>query len=101
MNAEHPFDLYTWVERLCQAEWVHEVHIFGSRRYSSNSSFGSDIDLLIVPNREVSLHEVRSVIDERYIDAFVLKGNSTAVSTANETTIPVSHDKLQQELDSL
>lgn len=101
MTTEHPFDLYTWIQKLSEADWAQEVHIFGSRRYPSNTSFGSDIDLLIVPNREVSVPAARSVIDERYVDAFLLVANSTAVSTANETTIPVSHAKIQQELDAV
>jgi hypothetical protein len=44
-DNEHPFDLHAWIEKLSQANWIEEVYIFGSRRYLSSSSFGSDIYL--------------------------------------------------------
>jgi len=101
MGTERPFDLYSWIQRLSETDWIQEIYIFGSRRYPSNTSFGSDIDLLIVPNRDVSLPALRSLIDERYVDAFLLMTNSTAVSTANETAIPVSTASIREELDAV
>jgi predicted nucleotidyltransferase len=98
MKMEHPFDLYSWIQKVSEAEWVKEIYIFGSRRYTSNVGFGSDIDLLIVPTKDVSIHALRSMNDERYIDAFLLMANSTAVSTANETAIPVSSTSIREEL---
>jgi nucleoside phosphorylase/predicted nucleotidyltransferase len=101
MSAENAFDLYTWVHRFSQTDWVQEIYIFGSRRYPSNTSYGSDIDLLVVPNRDVSIPALRSMNDERYLDPFLLIANSTAVSAANETAIPVSSTGIREELDAV
>jgi nucleoside phosphorylase len=101
MITDYPFDLYRWVQKLSQADWVEEIYIFGSRRYPSNVSFGSDIDLLIVPNRVVSIPVLRAMIDERYVDAFLLVADSTAVSSANETVIPVSRMNIREDLDAV
>jgi nucleoside phosphorylase len=101
MKAQSPFDLYAWIEKLSQSDWVQEIYIFGSRRYPSNTSFGSDIDLLIVPNRDVSIPALRSMNEEHYVDAFLLMADSTAVSTANETAIPVSRATIREDLDAV
>jgi hypothetical protein len=65
MITDSPFDLYTWMQKLSQADWVEEIYIFGSRRYPSNVSFGSDIDLLIVPNRFIS-GDIAAVLRPRF-----------------------------------
>ncbi len=98
-----PFDLYEFVERLRQEDWIESIHIFGSRRFIDNGSYGSDIDLLLVPTtgRQVPISEVRSVVSaERYVDAFLLKGN-VATSAANETSIQLVHDDFQETLRSV
>ena len=86
MSEQQPLDLYNLVVDFSQTDWIEEVRIFGSRRYLSNASYGSDIDLLVVPNRQVQLDKLRGVIHEAYVDAFVLDG-SLAISAMHETRI--------------
>jgi nucleoside phosphorylase len=86
VSEQQPLDLYNAILGLVQAEWIEEIRIFGSRRYLSNASYGSDIDLLVVPNREVSVDKLREIVREPYIDAFLLDG-PLALSAMNETRI--------------
>jgi predicted nucleotidyltransferase len=84
MSEHSPLDLYNVVVELGKADWIEEIRIFGSRRYLSNASYGSDIDLLIVPNRQVQIDKLRTIVREPYIDAFMLDGE-LAISAMNET----------------
>jgi nucleoside phosphorylase len=86
MSEQQPLDLYTLVQQFATAEWIDEIRIFGSRRYLLNASYGSDIDLLIVPNRQIQIDRLRDLTREPYIDAFLLDG-VLAISAANETRI--------------
>jgi|SRR5580704_2396523 nucleoside phosphorylase len=88
MSEQRPLDLYNVVLKLGETGWIDEIRIFGSRRHLSNASYGSDIDLLIVPNRRVQIDKLRAVITEPYIDAFILDG-TLAISAMNDTRIPV------------
>jgi hypothetical protein len=89
MSEQTPLDLYSAILKLGSTEWIDEIRIFGSRRYLSNASYGSDIDLLIVPNRQVPIDRLRAIIHEPYIDAFLLDG-ALAISTMNETRLNVA-----------
>ena len=89
MSEHSPLDLYNVVVELGKADWIEEIRIFGSRRYESNASYGSDIDLLIVPNRQVQIDKLRTIVREPYIDAFMLDGE-LAISAMNETRINVT-----------
>jgi len=101
MSNQRPFDLYDAVIRIgTSAEWIDEIKIFGSRRYLDNSSYGSDIDLLVVSNRQVPISKLRELICDEYIDAFLLDGN-VAISSANETRINLDTDERQGRLDSV
>ena len=88
MSEQSPLDLYNVIVEIGEADWIDEIRIFGSRRYLSNSSYGSDIDLLIVPNRQVPIDKLREIVKEPYIDAFMLDG-ALAVSAMNDTRINV------------
>jgi len=88
MSEQSPLDLYNVIVELGEADWIDEIRIFGSRRYLSNSSYGSDIDLLIVPNRQVPIDKLREIVKEPYIDAFMLDG-ALAISAMNDTRINV------------
>jgi nucleoside phosphorylase/predicted nucleotidyltransferase len=100
MSDQHPLNLYSLIVELGQTEWIDEIRIFGSRRYLSNASYGSDIDLLIVPNRHVSIDKVRDIIDEPYVDAFLLDSH-VAVSAMNDTRINVSEAGTVKGLDAI
>ena len=100
MPDQHPLDLYSLIVGLGQTEWIDEILIFGSRRYLSNASYGSDIDLLIVPNRQVSIDRVRDIIDEPYVDAFLLD-NGVAVSAMNDTRINIGEPGTVTDLDAV
>src|SRR5580765_8116215 len=89
MSEQTPLDLYSIILKLASSEWIDEIRIFGSRRYLSNASYGSDIDLLIVPNRQVPIDKLRYIIQEPYIDAFLLDG-ALAISAMNETRLNVA-----------
>jgi predicted nucleotidyltransferase len=55
MTREQPFDLFTYIQDLVMVEmWISKIEIFGSRRYSNNISYGSDIDLLVYECRKAS-----------------------------------------------
>ena len=88
MSGQSPLDLYNVVLQLGETDWIDEIRIFGSRRYPSNASYGSDIDLLIVPTHPVQLDKLRTIVREAYIDAFMLDGD-LAISAMNETRINV------------
>ena len=88
MSEQSPLDLYNVIVEIGEADWIDEIRIFGSRRYVSNSSYGSDIDLLIVPNRQVPIDTLREIVKEPYIDAFMLDG-ALAISAMNDTRINV------------
>jgi predicted nucleotidyltransferase len=64
MSEQTPLDFYSAILKLGSTEWIDEIRIFGSRRYLSNASYGSDIDLLIVPNRQVPIDKLRAIIHE-------------------------------------
>jgi nucleoside phosphorylase len=89
MSDQSPLDLYNVIVQLGETEWIDEIRIFGSRRYLSNASYGSDIDLLIVPNRQVQIDKLRTIIREPYVDAFLLDG-ALAISAMNDTRINVA-----------
>src|SRR5258708_6333440 len=88
MSDQRLLDLYNVILSLGEAEWVEEIRIFGSRRYLQNASYGSDIDLLIVPNRQVPIDKLRAIIREPYVDAFLLDG-ALAISAMNDTRLNV------------
>src|ERR1700693_2239734 len=90
MSEQRPLDLYTLILQLGETDWIDEIRIFGSRRYLSNASYGSDIDLLIVPNRQVQIDRLRAIVREPYIDAFMLDG-TLATSAMNETRIDTAN----------
>ncbi|HEX5425222.1 MAG TPA: hypothetical protein VFW94_16865 [Candidatus Acidoferrales bacterium] len=90
MSEQTPLDLYNLILQLGQTDWIEEIRIFGSRRYLGNASYGSDIDLLIVPNREIQIDKLRAIIRHPYIDAFVLD-DSLAISAMNDTRINVNN----------
>jgi len=100
MSEQHPLDLDRVIVQLGEAEWIGEIRIFGSRRYLSNASYGSDIDLLIVPSREVQIDKLRAVIREPYIDAFILDG-ALAISAMNDTRINVAEAEGTMGLDAV
>lgn len=101
MSEQSPLDLYSVIFQLVEeVEWIDEIRIFGSRRYPSNASYGSDIDLLIVPNRQVQIDKLRSIIRERYIDAFLLDGG-LAISAMNDTRINVEQSQGEVGLDAV
>jgi nucleoside phosphorylase len=101
MSDKRPFDLYKAILALsAAAEWIDEIQIFGSRRYLSNSSYGSDIDLLVVPNRQVQIDKLRDINHEDYIDAFLLDGE-VAISSANETRINLDKDNSVNQLNAV
>src|SRR5690348_8555839 len=89
MSEQRPLDLYNLILQLGETDWIDEIRIFGSRRYPSNASYGSDIDLLIVPNRQVPIDKLRAIVREPYVDAFMLDG-ALAISAMNETRINVA-----------
>lgn len=89
MSDQSPLDLYSLIVELGKADWIDEIRIFGSRRYISNASYGSDIDLLIVPNRQVQIDRLRDMIREPYIDAFLLD-DTLAISAMNDTRLNVA-----------
>jgi nucleoside phosphorylase len=90
MSEQRPLDLYNLILQLGETDWIDEIRIFGSRRYLSNASYGSDIDLLIVPNRQVQIDRLRAIVREPYIDAFMLEG-TLATSAMNETRIDTAN----------
>lgn len=100
MSEQQPLDLYSVILRLGQKEWIEEIRIFGSRRYLSNASYGSDIDLLIIPNRQIQTDKLRALILEQYIDAFLLDGN-LAISAVNETRIKLAGADGIKSLDAV
>jgi nucleoside phosphorylase len=100
MSEQRPLDLYSLIVKLGNTDWIDEIRIFGSRRYLSNASYGSDIDLLIVPNRPVQLDKLRALITEPYIDAFILDG-TLAISGMNDTRIPVNDAETVTGLDAV
>jgi nucleoside phosphorylase/predicted nucleotidyltransferase len=100
MSEQQPLDLYAAILRLGQTEWIEEIRIFGSRRYLSNASYGSDIDLLVVPNRQIPTDKLRALIDEQYIDAFLVDG-TLAISAANETRINLAEGNGIKGLDAV
>ncbi|HET6840592.1 MAG TPA: hypothetical protein VFK06_02750 [Candidatus Angelobacter sp.] len=87
------------IVQLGETEWIDEIRIFGSRRYLSNASYGSDIDLLIVPNRQVQIDKLRAIIRKPYIDAFMLDGG-LAISAMNDTRINVAEAQGAMGLDA-
>src|SRR5437762_5705144 len=100
MVREAPFDLFSFIESIASAIWLEEIYIFGSRRYLTNTSYASDIDLLLVPNKIVSTAEVRGHIEEPYIDAFILAGG-IAISVGNDTRIEVNPDNICASLNAV
>jgi hypothetical protein len=42
MSVQSPLDLYNVIVELGDADWIDEIRIFRSRRYLSNSSYGSN-----------------------------------------------------------
>ena len=98
MSEQTPLDLYNVILSLGEAEWVEEIRIFGSRRYHGNASYGSDIDLLIVPNRQVPIDRLRAIVREPYIDAFLLDG-ALAISAMNDTRLNV--EEAEKEVKGL
>ncbi len=100
MSEQQPLDLYSIVHRLSEADWIAEIKSFGSRRYLSNASYGSDIDLLVVPGRHIQTDKLRALIQEQYIDAFLLDG-TIAISTANETRINLADEDSIKHLDAV
>jgi nucleoside phosphorylase len=100
MPEERPFDLYEFVHRIVEAGWIEGIHIFGSRRYLSNASYGSDIDLLVIPNKQVPTDALRKAVDHRYVDAFLLD-SGVAISAGNETRIQVGSRGIENSFDSV
>jgi nucleoside phosphorylase len=100
MSEQTPLDLYSAILKLGETDWIDEIRIFGSRRYLSNASYGSDIDLLIVPNRQVSIDKLRDIIREPYIDAFLVDG-ALAISAMNETRLNVVEAEEVKGLNSV
>jgi nucleoside phosphorylase len=102
MSDTRPFDLFTFVQQMTTAaEWIEEISIFGSRRYSSNASYGSDIDLLIVPNRSVATDVLRKACEDPYVDPFLVDGE-LAISAVNETRIRLGgQDKTGSSVDAV
>ncbi|HET8892037.1 MAG TPA: hypothetical protein VFQ41_24280 [Candidatus Angelobacter sp.] len=100
MSEQSPLDLYSVILQLVEAEWIDEIRIFGSRRYLSNASYGSDIDLLVVPNRQVQIDKLRAIIREPYVDAFLLDGG-LAISAMNDTRISVAESDETKGLDAV
>src|SRR5438046_10720300 len=100
MSEQRPLDLYSLIVQLGETEWIEEIRIFGSRQYLSNASYGSDIDLLIVPNCQVQIDKLRAIIREPYIDAFLLDG-VLAISAMNDTRINVAEAEGVKGLDAV
>jgi nucleoside phosphorylase len=100
MSDQRPLNLHSLILELGKTEWIDEIKIFGSRRYLSNASYGSDIDLLIVPNRQVKIDDLRATIREPYIDAFLLDG-AVAISAMNDTRISMEGAEGTKGLDSV
>jgi nucleoside phosphorylase/predicted nucleotidyltransferase len=100
VSEQQPLDLYNVILSLGQTEWIEEIRIFGSRRYLSNASYGSDIDLLVVTNRSIQTDKLRALIREQYIDAFLLDG-TLAISAANETRINLAEGDGIKSLDAV
>jgi predicted nucleotidyltransferase len=88
MSEQSPLDLYNVITEFGKADWIEEIHIFGSRRYLSNASYGSDIDLLIVSNRQAPIDKLSEIVKEPYIDAFMLDG-ALPISAMNDSRINV------------
>lgn len=87
MSEQQLLDLYSLILRLGETEWIDESRIFGSRRYLSNASYGSDVDLLVVPSRQIQIDKLRALIHEQYIDAFLVD-RTLAISAANARIPP-------------
>jgi len=100
MSDQHPLDLYSLILKIGETEWIDEVRIFGSRRYLSNASYGSDIDLLIVPNRQIQIDKLRAIIREPYVDAFLLDGQ-VAISAMNDTRINLGEAGSDRGVDAV
>src|ERR1700730_11453610 len=100
MSDQHPLDVYSLIVQLGETEWIDEIRMFASRRYLSNASYGSDIDLLIAPNRQVQIDKLRAIVREPYIDAF-LHDDSLALSAINDTRINVEESEGVKGLDAL
>ena|ERR1035441_6334670 len=100
MSDQQPLDLYNVILRLGQTDWIEEIRIFGSRRYLSNASYGSDVDLLVIPNRQIQTDKLRALIREQYVDAFLLDG-TLAISVANETRINLAGADALKNLDAV
>jgi nucleoside phosphorylase len=100
VSLESPFDLYAYIHAIVAASWPEEIYIFGSRRHISNTSYGSDIDLLLVPKGNVSTPEVRRLIEEPYIDAFLLDGE-IAISVGNDTRISLRRGDIAGSLGAV
>jgi nucleoside phosphorylase len=100
MSEQNPLDLFSAILKLGSTDWIEEIRIFGSRRYLSNASYGSDIDLLIVPNRQVPIDKLRDIIREPYIDAFLLDG-AIAISAMNDTRLNVTEAEEVRGLDAV
>ncbi len=101
MPREKPLDLYTIVGNLvAAATWIEEIQIFGSRRYLSNVSYGSDIDLLVIPSpdKDVSPPDLLKEIYEPYVDAFLVV-QGLALSVENQGQIPFGLDSDKKRLD--
>ncbi len=94
-----PIDLFRYVSELSEQAWIERIYIFGSRRYPSNASFGSDIDLLIIPNATTSIDSLKVNNREPYVDAFLLTGN-TATSCNNGTQILLGNETPEKKLDA-
>ena len=100
MTREKAFDLYKFVEDLTgKQQWIERIQVFGSRRYLSNVSYGSDIDLLIYSAEETSTERLRNAIHEPYVDAFLVFGG-VATSVANRSQVAIN-DNHAHNLDAV
>jgi len=93
MTGQAPFDLFAFVgELVADAPWIEEIRIFGSRRHLTNVSYGSDIDLLVIPNKDGSFQDyLREAVDHPYIDAFlVVEGVATSVANQSRDERPLT-----------
>ncbi|MCU1300474.1 MAG: hypothetical protein JWQ87_758 [Candidatus Sulfotelmatobacter sp.] len=100
MSDLQPLDLYRFILQLGETQWIEEIRIFGSRRYLSNASYGSDVDLLVVPSRPIQIDKLRDLINQQYVDAFLLEG-VLAISAANETRIDLTQPEAVKGLDAV
>ena len=77
---------------------IKEVYLFGSRAYETGC-YRSDIDLLVVADRYINLHE-EYIVDES-IDLFFTINKQDVTNYMNGSRLNLNHDKYNNIIDQI